>query len=208
MGARHGRAPGGGPYPRSMTFRPDDSRLLRVVRAGTAAGIATTVAGTAHTLSGGGAPPAWLMLVVTLLAWPVALILIGARPSGVRTGAAIVAAQGILHGAFAMVGTGTPRGIGAHTHGSVALALGSSGALPVDPEMIAGHLAAAAVTIALVAHGESLLRTIAAGIRALLPTVPAAPAVAALPPRTGAQEPARPYRRLLPSPLSRRGPPN
>ena len=51
-----------------------------------AASVAVVVSATAHTLSGGGAPPAWLLVAVALLATPVAVALVGDRPRPLRLG--------------------------------------------------------------------------------------------------------------------------
>ena len=150
------------------------------------AGIATTVAAAAHTLAGGGAPPWWLLVATTLLAAPVALALVGRAPSLRRTTAVVLVAQGLLHVAFASVGTADMRagsGQGAHTGAAGHAWAHLSTALPavgdhvhLDAGMIAAHLLAAAATVVLLAHGERLLRVIARGLRRLLtspaPTLP------------------------------------
>ncbi len=182
------------------------------MRAGVASAIAVLAASTAHTLSGGSAPPAWLMLAVALLAWPIALVLIGRGPSLPRTAATISAAQVLLHGAFAVVGTAAPTGgtglaHAGHVHGVMALPGLMTGGVPLDAAMIAGHVVAAAVTTLLVTYGERLLRALADGVRRALPALPG-PVLApvAAPASVGWTVPALPSRVTL-SGLSRRGPP-
>ena len=189
-----------------MGTRSADTRQVRAVRGGSAAVIATLFAGTAHTLTGGAAPPPWLLAVVALLAWPVGVVLVGRRPSVLRTGAAVSAAQALLHTAFATVGSAAPQGYGAHAHLPLALPDPASGT-PVDLAMLAGHALAAAVTTALLCTGERMLRSIAAGIRALLPVAPVSVLPTPPAPRaaTGTLLAAAPPVTL--SGLSRRGPP-
>lgn len=187
-----------------------DSRRVRVVRAGGASAVATLSAATAHTLGGGTPPAAWLVLTVALLAWPVALVIVGSRPSALRTGLAVAAAQALLHGAFALVGDTAPSAgaLTGHHHDLLALGPVAGSAMTPDGSMLAGHVAAAILTAVAVCHGERMLRAVARGIRSLLrptvlpllPLAPVAPAVAAALP-----ERLRP-RRLL-ADLSRRGPP-
>ncbi|MDJ1113058.1 hypothetical protein [Microbacterium dauci] len=190
-----------------MDPRPADTRSVRVVRAGAASMVATLVAAVAHTFSGGEAPPAWLMLAVATLAWPIALVLVGRRPSLLRTAAAVAAAQALLHTAFAMVGTRAPDGFTAHVHHGAPLVLGPGGAIDVDTAMVIGHVAAAAVTTVLLCHGERMLRAIGRGIRSALPvTTHAVLAPVALPRLANVTAEPTPLPALR-SGLSRRGPP-
>ncbi|MFS0868001.1 hypothetical protein AB3M83_11800 [Microbacterium sp. 179-B 1A2 NHS] len=189
-----------------MRNRPADTRQLRAVRGGSAAVVAVLLAATSHTVSGGTAPPLWLLAAVTLLAWPLAVALIGRRPSAARTAAAVSAAQALLHTAFATVGSARPRGLGAHVHGPLTLASPGEG-MSIDVAMVAGHVLAAVVTTILLCTGEHLLRGIADGLRALLPAVPMTLPFPAPAPRaaTGVLRAAGP--RVTLSGLSRRGPP-
>lgn len=140
-------------------------RRGRALRGAAAAAVATTLAATAHTLSGGAAPPAWLLVAVTLLATPIAVALTGRRPSLWRTGAVVAASQFLLHLAFATAGAADPRAVG-HVHGAAPLLTAvDAGAVAIDVPMVAGHVLAAAITIALISRGERALRAIAAGLR-------------------------------------------
>ena len=197
------------------------SRRHRALRGTVAATVATLVAATAHTLAGGGAPPWWMLLALTLLTSPVAVWLIGRRPSVRRTAAAVVVAQLALHVAFAAVGTGgpiaasqVPTGSGhaaGHTgsaavQASLGSPLAAAGHLHLDPGMIAAHLVAAAATVLLLAHGERLVRAIAGGLRRVLRrALPALPPPTV--PATRADEPLAPVAAVFLSVLSRRGPP-
>ncbi len=194
-----------------MTTRPADPRRLRAIRGGAAAGVATLIAAAAHTLSGGGAPAPELLATVALLAWPVAVALVGRRPSVAGTAAAVAVAQALLHGVFALVGPASraaaPASGAGHDHAPALLpTVGVGGPVAVDPAMVAGHVLAAVVTVAVLHRGERMLRALAAGIRLLLPLLPpplpAPPALPAPAAVTGA-----PPARLPLSDLSRRGPP-
>ena len=190
-----------------MPARQNADRRIRAIRAGAASATAVTIAGASHTLAGGTAPPAWLMLAVIILAWPLALTLVSRRASTVRTAAVVAVAQVLLHTAFAMVGTGSPEGLGHHTHAIVELSA-VTGTAAVHPSMAVGHVLAAIVTTAAVRHGERLLAVVAAGVRAILPTVPVPlPAPSSVPATVTAY--AAPHSSpVFLTGLSRRGPPS
>lgn len=184
------------------------TRQLRALRGTAAATIATLVAATAHTLSGGGAPHALLVIAVAALAAPPAVWLAGRRAAWWRTAGVIAGAQALFHGAFAVVGDAHPL-TSAHAHHA------PTGIAPVvaatagwNAGMTIGHMIAALVTILAVLRGEQLLRRIARGIRRhlarLTATLPVP--VARLRPLTACQAPRR-TRRPTTSALSRRGPP-
>lgn len=179
---------------------------MRAVRGCTAAAVAVVIAATAHTLSGGGAPPLWLLVAVTALAAPIAVALAGPAPALWRTGAVVAVSQALLHTAFAAIGSTAPLAAARHDHGTVALIV-ESGGVTVDAEMVAGHALAALVTTVLLAWGERMLRGLARGVSRRLrlltghtATVPAAP-----PRAVPATLPAVP--RIQIASLSRRGPP-
>ncbi|WP_312676314.1 hypothetical protein [Microbacterium sp.] len=185
------------------------ARRARALRGFAAAFVAVVVSATAHTLSGGGAPPAWLLVAVALLATPVAVALVGDRPRPLRLAAAVVLAQAALHLAFAAVGTADPVATG-HVHG--APVLGTALAAPAHPfhasgGMMIGHAIAAVVTVVLLARGERMLAALGRGIRRLVPRL-AAPSLAPRAPRVRALAPMPATRPALPPfSLSRRGPP-
>lgn len=199
---------------------------MRAVRGVASAAVSTTVAATAHTLAGGGAPPWWLVLAATLLAAPLAVALVGAaaaptarhaeqapsrgQPGALlRTASVVLVAQGLLHVAFASVGSSAPHAAAGHhgtAHGATGIApLAAGGHLHLDAGMIAAHIVAAAVTVLLLARGEAILARVARGLRRLLrtavPRMPQAPS-----PRAVAREATLPAPVFLLT-LSRRGPP-
>lgn len=185
-----------------------DTRQVRALRGTAAAVVATLVAATAHTLSGGGAPHPFLVVSVAALASPIAVWLAGRRPAWWRTALVVTGAQALFHGAFALAGDARPL-VPSHAHLSHQVPASAVGASPDgDPAMIVGHVIAALVTIMAVGHGERLLQRLGRGIRHLAARVTAAlPAPLALP-RTiaTADAPPRPQRHHRFA-LSRRGPP-
>jgi len=146
------------------------SRPVRALRGSAAAAVATTLAATGHTIGGGAAPAWWLIVAVTVLAAPLAVALVGRRRNLLGLAVAITTAQVALHTAFAVVGDTVP---GAGTHGHMSMAMSAiAGPVPatghLSPDMIAGHIAAALITIAAVAYGEQLVAVIARGVRRVL----------------------------------------
>ena len=194
-----------------METRSAVARRLRVARGGAAAAVATTIAATAHTLSGGTAPAPWLLVAVTALAWPLAVLLIGRRTSVLRTALAVTAAQALLHGAFSLVGDASPAAAVAHVHVDVHVHVHGRVALvpleTADTTMTGGHLLAAALTVVLIHTGERMLRAIAAGIRSALPSPATLAPFPSPAPRLAPAGAPRPIGRLVLSDLSRRGPP-
>lgn len=185
------------------------ARRAQAVRGFAAASVAVVVSSAAHTLSGGGPPPAWLLVAIALLAAPVAVALVGRRRHLVGLGAAVVLAQGLLHVAFATVGTTAPlTHSGEHVHtAAIPLAATSPHGIHAASGMYFGHLVAAVVTIVLLAHGERMLVAVGRGILLLLSHVPAVCAgPRRLRPRAAPVHDA-PHPTLPPFSLTRRGPP-
>jgi hypothetical protein len=200
-----------------------DRQLQRRLRAarGAAASLTTVLlAGTAHTLAGAGAPSPLLIAVAAVLTAPLAVVLVGRRPSALRTSTAVAAAQVAFHVLFALFADPTAvsytpaDGVVGHAaaHAAPAMTLlhASGGGHDMRPgsPMVLAHLVAAVTTVVLLHRGERVLRALARGIRRLLPriaviaprpTVPRrmSPVAAPTPPRSAA----------LASVLSRRGPP-
>ncbi len=144
-----------------------------------------------------------------MLAWPVAVLLVGRRLTTAGTSAAVIVAQGLLHLAFAAIGTAAPRAAalhGSHHADRGPLVVADVGHLHLDAGMIVAHLVAAALTVVVLTRGERALRGIARGVRRLL-TRPAAalalPAVPVLPTVPADLPVVRPFLSVL----SRRGPP-
>ena len=184
-------------------------RRRRALRGGAAASAATILAATSHTLAGGGAPAWWLILGVIALSTPLAVWLVGRRPSLGGTTAAILTAQLVLHTAFATVGSASPQLASSAHHGTTAMAPGPiTGHLHLDGGMIAAHLIAAAATIFLVARGERLVVALARGVRRLLERAAAVPVLSSSSPLVIAAVAATPTpRAAFLSVWSRRGPP-
>jgi len=193
-----------------------NARQQRTLRGTAAAFIATLVSATAHTRAGGGAGSPLLLAAVVVLASPVAIALVGRRRSAARLALAVATSQVLFHAAFAITfpvaGAAPPPAI-SHAHGPQLTQLASvsvphHAALIPDAPMLAAHAIAAGVTVALLARGERMLRTIARGIRelvarpvTLVPLVPLA-----LPrPRAAVHVPA--VVRRIAADISRRGPP-
>ncbi|WP_431073220.1 hypothetical protein [Microbacterium phyllosphaerae] len=185
------------------------SRQLRLLRAASASAVATLLAATSHTVAGGAAPHPLLVLAVMTLVVPIAALIIGARASRLRVAATVLASQAAFHVMFQLLGapTGTTV-LSGHQHHLDLSALGPvAAATAPDLLMVISHLGAATITIALVWHGESMVRAVAGWMQAQLrravtvfrPSHPHPnPPVFALP---------LPVDRALSISLSRRGPP-
>ncbi len=189
-------------------------RRVRALRGTAAAAVAVLFASTAHTLSGGDAPPLWLILGVTILAAPLCIALVGRRRSLARSGLAVAAAQLALHAAFAAVGAAAPAdapaampGSALRGHEHVMAMLGATTMDPAATTMTIGHGLAALVTFVVLAWSEAAAAAISRGIRHLLRRVPAhaAPHPAATPPVASAPAPV-PAAVFLAC-VTRRGPP-
>lgn len=185
------------------------SRQLRALRGTASAWIATIIAATSHTLAGGGAPAPALVAVIGVLAAPLGVGLVGRRLSAWRVGATVLAAQAMLHVAFALTAGSDPAAATGHTHRAMLdTAASSAGVVLPDAPMILAHILAAAATVLVLYGGERMLRTLGRGIRSVLRRV----ALPALAPAVVLRDTAGvPHRapRLGPvlSDLSRRGPP-
>lgn len=179
-------------------------RGTRALRGTVAAAVAVLLASTAHTLSGGDAPPFWLVLAVTVLAAPLCVALVGRRRNVTRTAASVVVAQVALHAAFAAVGSAAPTALhGAHHHTLVLL---DPTVDPAAATMTLGHAVAAVVTIVLLAWGERMLAAIARGIRRLLRLAPPSAPRTTVRPATPVM-PSRATPAVCAHSVSRRGPP-
>ncbi len=185
------------------------SRQLRLLRAASASAVATLIAATSHTVAGGAAPHALLVLAVMTLLVPVAALIIGARASRLRVAATVLVSQAAFHVAFQLLGapTGTTV-LSGHQHHLDLASLGPvTAAAAPDLLMVIGHLGAAVLTTALLWHGESMVRAIAGWVHARLRR-----AIAAF--RPTHRHPATPVFSVpllvdsaLSASLSRRGPP-
>ena len=197
------------------------ARSLRAVRGVTAAAIATVLAAVSHTLGGGSAPSAGLILAITLMAAPLATALVGPRLTLWRLTTAVLMSQIAFHAAFSTFGSEAGAGMvaSAHQHGSSARALPSTDAIPpapnaitavfsADPLMVGVHVAAAIVSIALLHRGEHALRCLMAmviDVVARRSSVPVSSHRPALPATASAL--AIPVSTPLTTSIRRRGPP-
>lgn len=189
----------------------DTERHVRALRGIAASAITVLLAATAHTLAGGGAPSPFLVFVAATLAAPPAVLLVGRRPSLVRTSAAVLVAQAVFHTAFALFGSASgvrfTSGVGAHAH--MATHMVTTGSAPMTHDsMSAAHIVAALLTIAALHRGERMLRAVGRGIRRLLPLriiqAPRPPAVRVV--RATFTPPSVPAA-IFVSAVGRRGPP-
>ncbi|QLD11060.1 hypothetical protein [Microbacterium oleivorans] len=185
-----------------------DARRRRALRGTASAAVATTLAATAHTISGGLAP-LWLIVATTLLVTPAAVWLVGRAPSVWRTTAVVLASQGLFHTFFSIAGSADLGAAAVHLHSAAPAAFGS--ATPhvhvAGASMSATHVIAAALTVAVLVSGERLIGIVARGMRRLermlSPIVPPPALIRSAPSRHRRFTPARRVR----SSLSLRGPP-
>ena len=184
-------------------------RHVRALRGAAAAWIATVLAATSHTLSGGGAPSALLVGVLGVLASPVAIALVGRRLSVWRAAATVIASQALFHVAFAVTAGVDASALSGHVHhGSLDSGGTVAGVLP-DGRMIAGHVVAAAATILALYCGERMLRALGRGIHLVLRRAAVRAAVPVRAVRVAAQGlRVTPARGVVLSDVSRRGPPS
>ncbi len=146
------------------------SRQLRLLRAASASAIATLLAAVSHTVAGGTAPHALLVIALAALLTPTAALLIGLRPRLTRVAATVAASQAVFHIVFLMLGAPTGAGgRGGHVH-HLDLSLLEPVAAVASPDvtMLVSHAAAAVFTTLLIWHGERLLRTVAGWVQAML----------------------------------------
>lgn len=138
-------------------------RLERVGRGLGASAFAVLLAALSHVVAGGNTPSLLALVVTVAVGLPVSILLSGKRLSLVRLSALVVASQALFHFSFAYIGAPAATSlVGAqpHTHSLVAHVTSSAGSPSIaggDALMWASHLAAAAVTIALLARGERAL---------------------------------------------------
>lgn len=185
------------------------SRQRRALRAAAASSVGTVLAAVSHTVGGGSAPAPWLVGTVLLLSLPVCLILVGRRLGLPGLTAAVLAAQGLLHVLFSVMGD-APAGTGlagTHVHSLSALpALGATVAASTTAEMVLAHVVAALGAVLLLRRGEQALAALLRWARALLArrlpvTVPVAsstPARHLVPRAHRAARAAAPFRRRGP----------
>lgn len=147
------------------------TRQLRLLRAASASAVATLLAAVSHTIAGGAAPHPLLVLAVASLIIPVAAVIIGSRVSRARVAATVLVSQSAFHLVFQLIGAPTGSAtVSGHQHHHLDLAVLGPLAETAAPDtlMVLGHLVAAAATIGVLWHGESMVRTIAGWVQAQL----------------------------------------
>lgn len=176
-----------------------------MTRGAAASTIAVLIAAVSHTIGGGAAPHPLLVLSLSVLLTPVAALIVGGAPRAWRTAAAVAVAQLVFHVIFVALNATAGATVVGHQHTLSLDALPASS--PADAGMLGAHVAAAALTWALLQHGERMLRAVARWVRATLRTAPALPRLAAPAPVPWPVLALRAPRTVLLGDLSRRGPP-
>ncbi|KIS25811.1 hypothetical protein TV39_19190 [Arthrobacter sp. SPG23] len=182
------------------------ARGLRLVRGWIGAVVATSIAAGSHLAAGGNAPDLPLLLLALALSGLVCTALTGRGLSLWRLSFGVVLSQGLFHWLFS--GAAAAHGSGATDRGHLAHlsvlepatgTIFSSATDHASPLMWLGHAGAAALTVAVLRHGETavvrLVRAMRLRVTALLPLfrpLPVRPAARALP----ANRPVRPLRNL------------
>jgi hypothetical protein len=147
------------------------SRQLRLLRGFAASSVATIIAAVSHTIGGGPAPHPLLVAALSVFLTPIAALLVGRRLSLPRLAMTVLLSQSVFHVLFvALNATAAPGAAAAtsagHQHALVLAPLGE-GVAP-DAGMLAAHVVAGILTVALLWRGESLLRAVARWARAIL----------------------------------------
>lgn len=144
-------------------------RHVRAVRGVATAIVATFVALVSHVTGGGAMPGALGVVVPAVLAVFVSVLLAGRRLSMWRMSLSVMVSQVLFHLLFVLGTPTTPleQSSGHHGHGAIDMSVVSSSsmtshAMHGDPTMWFHHAAAAAVTIMLIARGERILAGLAA----------------------------------------------
>ncbi|UCR87948.1 hypothetical protein [Mycetocola spongiae] len=143
----------------------DGSRLQRLARGASAAGVATFVALLSHISAGAPMPGALGVIAPLMLSIPVCVFLAGRRLSALRVSLAVVISQFLFHTLFILgAGGGTATApAGAHAHHGPVLVTGSTESLHaghVGPGMWAAHALAASLTVIAIYRGEAALRAL------------------------------------------------
>lgn len=155
---------------------------LRIVRGWIGALICTCLAAASHTLADGIAPPLVIVGLVLAISGVICTALAAAKFSLLRTTLAVLMSQGLYHlvfGLFGHHGSGghltAIGGTGVHANHTMALSvdpsLSASPALGTSAEqlMLASHLVAAVLTIAMLRKGEQAAATLLESILLCIP---------------------------------------
>lgn len=145
------------------------SRQLRLLRGATAASIATIIAAVSHTIGGGAPPHPLLVIALSVFLTPLASLIVGRTPGIARLSVAVLVSQTVFHVLFVALGATVSAAVTrGHQHVLTLDPLTST--VAPDAGMLGAHIAAAALTIALLWRGEQLMRTVARWVRAALRT--------------------------------------
>lgn len=147
------------------------SRQLRLLRGFAASSVATIIAAVSHTIGGGAAPHPLLIAALSVFLTPSAALLVGRRLSLPRLAMTVLLSQSVFHVLFvALNATAAPSATAVtsagHQHSLMLTPLGE-GVAP-DAGMLAAHVIAGILTVALLWRGENLLRAVARWARAIL----------------------------------------
>lgn len=151
------------------------SRGARVARGFAAAGVATLVAALFHMAGGGEAPSAVALTLSLVFSSLAGIVLVGRRVALWRVTLSVAVSQFLFHALFTLSPSASFSGMpmGGHLHagmhltlvpGAAAAADSATGAptfLGEDVGMWLAHAAAAALTIAVLLHGERTLLAVA-----------------------------------------------
>lgn len=155
---------------------------LRIVRGWIGALICTCLAAASHTLADGIAPPLVIVGLVLAISGVICTALAAAKFSLLRTTLAVLMSQGLYHLVFGLFGHQVSAGhmtsiggTGVHANHTVALSIEPS--LSVSPAlgssaesiMLASHLVAAVLTIAMLRKGELAAATLLDSILLCIP---------------------------------------
>ena len=151
------------------------SRGARVARGFAAAGVATLVAALFHMAGGGEAPSALALTLSLVFSSLASIVLVGKRVAPWRVTLSVAVSQFLFHALFTLSPSASFSGMpmGGHLHAGMHLTLvpGAPAAvdavtagptfLGADVWMWLAHAAAAALTIAVLLHGERTLLAVA-----------------------------------------------
>ncbi|WP_105565950.1 hypothetical protein [Microbacterium halophytorum] len=157
-------------------------RQLLALRGSAASAVATLVAALSHSWAGGDLPaPLLVGGMAALLVFP-GMALMGARPKLRRIALTVPALQLMFHLAFTALGSPVEGAsvVGGHHHADAWQPLtGHASAVTVDAGMLAAHIAAAVVTVAILAYGERAILTLLGWASGWIRSRAVAPAIAA-----------------------------
>ncbi|MEZ0165783.1 hypothetical protein AB2L27_13565 [Kineococcus sp. LSe6-4] len=178
----------------------------RRVRAGAVAATVLGLAAGAHLSAGGHLPGPFLLLAVGLVLVAVCLLLAGRRFSWPVLAALLGGGQVALHTVFAACSGPAATVVGTGHHQSLAFTGATAASADPGAAMTCAHVAATALALGALLHGESLLWSVWAWLRPVVRLLVRLVRTVAPRPVVPAPEPARP-RSVVARRVRRRGPP-